>query len=226
MVLGLAIIILFLIIAIPFVLAYAGDAVNDIFQNVEERKDARDFGNNPRSGDLVCDLIIRTGGQLDFDRTGIEFIEALRSNVIVYMGTQGNHPYIAEYEWKNCRDFGNFSLLSFLSNIQNLRELTLIRGESFDLVLTGKSLTTGKPMTEDSNKKSWTKEIKITDSFIPIIELAEVDFPVSWEMTYYLTDVKADDYRISIIALGGSINNMNTNSPLKYNLCHPSKTSC
>lgn len=229
MVLVIIFAIVILIIAIPFIMAYAGDAVDDIRQDREDQDNAKTFGNNPKAGDIICDLTVRIEGQLDFNRSTFAGSLGL-GNLVVYMGEEGGFKPIAEYKWERCRTSGTFSLLSLLSFFGNtgigLQELALITGDSFDIEMTGMSKTNGKLLTENSKIKVWTNEVIITTSIVPIIELSSTDVPIFWETHYYLTSVKADDYRVEFVAIGGSINEMDTNKPLRYTICGPGKSSC
>lgn len=208
-----------IIVALPITLAFAGGEIDAILQDLQDKVDAQDFGNNPKAGDIICDLRLHVEGELDFDRTSPLYGTPLAiGNLEVYMGSQGNFPNVIEAVWSNCRNHGVFSLASFFGNIERL---ALVQGDTFDLQMTGVSKTNGKPLTENSNTKVWKNKVKFTTAQIPIVELTSVDLPVSWETDYFLTNVKVDDYRLNFISVGGGINNMGTNIPLKYDVNRP-----
>jgi len=206
-----------IIIGFPIVMAFAGQEIDSLLQDLEDKQDAQDFGNNPSAGDVRCDLKIHVEGELDFDRTsGIpSFLQI--GNLEVYMGNAGGYPQVVNAVWSNCR-IQSFSLVSFFGNIQRL---ALVQGDSFELEMTGKSNTNGKALTENSNTQVWRNDVEFTTVTIPIVELTSVDLPVSWQTDYFLTNVKIDDYELRFFAVGGSINNMGTNKPLQYDVDRP-----
>lgn len=207
-----------LIIGVPISMAFAGEQWDALLQDIQDKEDAENFGNNPKTGDIICDLKIHIEGELDFDRTSPIPAFLQIGNLEVYTGNAGGYPQIVEAIWSNCRTNGTFNLASFFGNIQRL---ALVQGDSFDLEMSGKSNTNGKPLTENSNTKVWRNEVQFTTVNIPIVELTSVDLPVSWQTDYFLTNVKSDDYQLNFFAVGGSINNMGTNKPLQYDIAKP-----
>lgn len=116
LIIGIAII----LIALPIVLTFAGDVVDDFADQINERDNAQTFGNNPVKGDLVCNLLIRVEGEQDLDRQNIFAVfNPLPQTLVIYMPQTGKTQF-ASGTWSDCSERTGSSLLSFF----DIRQLT------------------------------------------------------------------------------------------------------
>lgn len=212
---SLAIIGVIVVFGFPVLGTYLGAEIDQNAQALQDKQDAKDFGNNAKVGDIVCDLYIKVTGELDESRDG-GF--ALFDSAVVYF----DDGWIT-YEWQenSCYSVGSNSLVPLIaydfapgSDLQTNSILpTVTLGDSFDLELTGDYQ--GKLLTAKGTEKRWVETVSIKDFEV-------VDLPIRFTEEFFLRGVVIADYNLEFRAIEQSINDMDTNDPMRYTILAPS----
>ena len=211
------------VFGLPILGTYAGGAIEENQQAIDDKKDAKDFGNNPAPGKIICDLYLRVFGELDRAGSrsgGFQWPISFGESLVVFMGTGTSHPEIAQYEWvaNSCYTQGGNSFIPLIAYNFAVGEPGLLSvltfGDTFTLEMTGYSKNGNGLLTEKGTIKVWTEEVKIED-------FEFVTLPLSWSEEFFLQQVVVDDYTLELRAIDQSINEDDTNKPITYDIIAP-----
>ncbi len=228
----LIIAIIILIVISPLISEYAGSQIDDQAKTQSEQNDAKNTGNKFLTNDVVCDIEITIHGELDIDRNGLPRI--LQENfpiltgsteLLVYMGDKAEESQIADVIHRNCFTVGDgfgsaFNWLAgaySLTGNNGLQKLGLLTSplDNFELKFTGKTKDGNSNLVEKINSSAPEREW----SQLVDVNFGEIDkLPWKFSETYFLDDVKNDDYVLTIIAEGRSINEKLEGTGITYDL--------
>lgn len=203
-----------ILIAIIIVVVVFPSAVDDIFKKAEKTKEdlldkqaTKQFQNNPAAGDKVCDLKVEVSGNMDR-----RIQDIFNSELNVFVKSSNIKP-----SWVNCRELNTYSLLSVVERywtdggLQQLYFINPLGVNDFNLALTGDA-GTGKILVDGYGRIEWNKNIAIPQV---------IDTPYFWKTTFFISDVKGDNYSMQLNAENRHLNDQKVNTPITFTVKKP-----
>ncbi len=194
------------------------DAFDEFFEEREDKQENIVTGDKPLLTDSVCDLRITVGAEWDLDRQNrFSNLNPFPSGEFWYTGawtTTGNER-IVTYDWFNCKELAQASLLDLFPNFStdNLQKLVFAFSLPGDakFILTGENLESGRDMINRNDEIQFEEEI--------FADFEILQLPNEEKVRFVIRGVKDANYQLDIKVEDRPINNMPSGSPISVIIC-------
>jgi len=181
----------------------------------ENKEKAKVLGNNPQSGDQVCDLKVTINGELDISSQNASelyfTIPFTENNLHVWINDKIENTPPISAKW-----FCDANSTTSISSIFDLNTLDIsgfALGDSFTLKLSGLNQDE-KYLVDGNDNIEWKKKIIVKDG-------DAITVPYAFSHEFVLSDVKADNYTLKLVAENKQLNDGLSNSSVEYKVFAP-----
>jgi len=182
----------------------------------ENEEKANVLGNQPKSGDKVCDLKVTVNGELDISSQNASelyfTIPFTENNLHVWINDKIENTPPISAKWF-CDTSSNSSSISSIFDLTTLDISGWALGDSFTLKLSGENQE-GLYLVDGNDEIEWKKKIIVKDG-------DAITIPYAFSHEFVLSDVKADNYTLKLVAENKQLNDGLSNSFVEYKVFSP-----